>query len=55
MRFIFLEAVNTNTTSIQKYSIFQLILFSRQKASPVNYFENSTITQIYERQREIMV
>ena len=33
-----------------KYSVFQLILFSRQKGSPVNYFENWTmsLTQIYE-------
>ena len=39
-----------NTTLIQKYLIFQLILFSRQKGSPVNYFENSIMsaTQIYE-------
>ena len=30
--------------------MFQLILFSRQKGSPVNYFKNSTmpLTQIYE-------
>ena len=39
-----------NATSIQKYSIFQCILFSRQEGSSVSYFENSTmsITQIYE-------
>ena len=41
---------NTNTTLIPKYLVFQLILFSRQKGSPVNYIENWTmsITQIYE-------
>ena len=44
------ESSKTNTTSIQKYPVFQLILFSREKGSPVNYFENWTmsITQIYE-------
>ena len=38
-----------NNSLIQKYSIFQLILFSKQKCSPVNCFENSTmpITHIY--------
>ena len=46
----FLEVVNTNTTLMQKYSVFHLILFSREKGSPVNYFENWTkpITEIYE-------
>ena len=47
---LFLEVVNTNTSLIQKCSVFQLILFPRQKGSPVNYFENwaMSITQIYE-------
>ena len=41
---------DTNTTLIPKYSVFQLILFSIQKGSPVNYIENwtMTITQINE-------
>ena len=42
-----LESVNTNTKLIQKYSVFQLIFFSRQKGSPANYFENETMSIIY--------
>ena len=38
----FLEVVNTNTTLIQKYSVFQLILFSRQKGSLVNWTMSTT-------------
>ena len=50
LTFFFLEVVNTNTTLIQKYLLFQLILLSRQKDSPVNYFENwiMSITQVHE-------
>ena len=41
---LFLEVVNTCTTLIQKYSVFPLILFSSKKGSPVNYFENWTMS-----------
>ena len=29
---------------LKKYSVFQLILFSRQKGSPVNYIANWTMS-----------
>ena len=41
---LFLEVVSNSTTLILKYSVFQLLLFSRQKGSPVNYFENWTMS-----------